>query len=123
MSLDIYLEFRGSRPCTCECGHQHRSNEPEVVFEANVTHNLNRMADAAGIYSCLWHPGEERIERAGDLVPKLSQAISLLEASPEKFRAHNPSNGWGSYEGFLSFLRDLRAACVEWPAAHVRACG
>ena len=33
-----------------------------LVFEANVTHNLNRMAEAAGFYKEVWRPEEIGIE-------------------------------------------------------------
>jgi hypothetical protein len=32
--------------------------ETECVFDANITHNLNKMADAAGIYEACWRPEE-----------------------------------------------------------------
>jgi hypothetical protein len=40
MSLDVYLEE--VRPCT--------------VYSSNITHNLNKMADEAGIYQALGAP-------------------------------------------------------------------
>jgi hypothetical protein len=36
------------------------------VFERNITHNLNRMADEAGIYGVIWRPEENGIETAAD---------------------------------------------------------
>lgn len=29
--------------------------EKETIFSLNITHNLNKMADAAGFYKQLWH--------------------------------------------------------------------
>lgn len=30
--------------------------DDKVVFETNITHNLNTMADKAGIYYACWRP-------------------------------------------------------------------
>jgi len=52
MSLDVYLEV----------------TKPTTIFEANITHNLNRMAQAAGIYEALWCPDEIGITKAAQLI-------------------------------------------------------
>lgn len=41
--------------------------------------------------------------------------IRTLEANPPKFRALNPENGWGDYDGFLKVLTEMRNAVPEWP--------
>src|SRR2546430_8893089 len=82
MSLSIYLE----------------KVRPTVVYETNVTHNLNKMADEAGIYKHLWRPEEIGITKAGQLVHPLIDAISLMTEQPQRFIALNLKNGWGSYE-------------------------
>lgn len=45
----------------------------------------------------------------------LAVIIAGLEADPERFRAMNPSNGWGDYDTLLEILRQMRAAVPEWP--------
>ena len=35
-----------------------------------------------------------------------------MEADPETYRAMNPPNGWGDYEGALAYLRRLAEACA-----------
>lgn len=45
----------------------------------------------------------------------LSKIIDGLEADPERFRAMNPENGWGSYDGFLEVLKEMRDRVPEWP--------
>lgn len=43
--------------------------------------------------------------------------IDGLEADPGRFRALNPSNGWGDYDSLLGVLREMRDACaVEDPS-------
>jgi hypothetical protein len=43
--------------------------------------------------------------------------IRGLEADPGRFRAMNPTNGWGDYDSFLKVLQEMRAAVPEWPTA------
>jgi len=38
------------------------------VYSANITHNLNEMAGAAGIYKYLWRPEEVGIYYAENLI-------------------------------------------------------
>lgn len=40
--------------------------------------------------------------------PGCSGFIEVFEADPDKFRALNPANGWGDYDGFLTALHDIR---------------
>ena len=42
-------------------------------------------------------------------------AISRMKARPDDFRALNPPNGWGTYEGAVEFLERLARACEELP--------
>lgn len=85
----------------------------------NLTHNLVPMAKEAGIYELLWSPGEIGISKASQLIEPIRKAISDMEADPERFRKHNPPNGWGTYDDFLSFLGELEADCGDWPDAQV----
>lgn len=45
----------------------------------------------------------------------LDRIITGLEADPDRFRAMDPPNGWGSYDTLLDVLRDMRARVPEWP--------
>lgn len=89
------------------------------VFSANITHNLNKMADAAGIYEALWRPDEVPCERAGDLVPALSTGLSSLLVDPDYFRQFDSPNGWGVYDHFVPFVAECMAACMRYPDARV----
>lgn len=91
----------------------------ERVFEYNITHNLNRMAVAAGIYEPLWRPDEIGITKASQLIEPLSAGLERLKADPGTYRAHNPSNGWGTYEGLVTFVEAYLAACRDYPEASV----
>lgn len=96
---------------------------PTSVYSANVTHNLAGMAREAGLYQCLWHPGDVGVTHARQLIEPLRAAIVAMLADPERFRRYNPANGWGDYEGFLAFCRRLADACEEYPDAEVEASG
>lgn len=121
MSLDVYLRGNVSDVecfCIC-CGNAHaRKYQPEY-FSWNITHNLGRMANEAGIYYALWRPDEIGVMVARDLVPLLRSGLDLLESNPAKFRALNPENGWGTYDGLVAFVHAYLNACVEYPTAEV----
>lgn len=104
MSLDVYLE----------------KMEPVDVYWRNITHNLTKMASEAGIYKHLWHPEELGITYARDLIEPIRAGIARLIAEPDRFKAFNPSNGWGSYEALLEFAQEYADACERHPEATVR---
>jgi hypothetical protein len=97
------------------------ATRPTSVYSANITHNLNDMAKAAGIYMHLWRPEEIGISKAGDLIEPLRAGLALLESDPVKFSAYNPPNGWGRYDTLISFVRGYIAACESNPDADVSA--
>jgi hypothetical protein len=104
VSLDVYLT-------------EVRETE---VYEANITHNLGQMADAAGIGDHLWEPEKLGITTARELIEPLGQGLALLHGEPERFKQYNPENGWGDYDGLVRFVTNYLAACVANPDANVR---
>jgi len=105
--------FPGREPVTCVVP------ESEEVYSANITHNLTSMAHEAGIYKCLWRPEEVGITKAEQLIDPLTDGLALMKADPERFEKHNPTNGWGSYDGFISWVERYLVACKEYPDADV----
>lgn len=89
------------------------------VFSDNITHNLNTMAEAAGLYEVLWRPEDLQIRYAHELVGPLRNGLAKLTADPEKFRALNPKNGWGAYEDLVQFVEAYLEACIGNPLAEV----
>lgn len=85
------------------------------LFDANITHNLGKMADAAGLYDALWCPDESG--HAGDILPALVKGYSELKNNPQKYNEFNSSNGWGTYDGLLSFVWRYKTACEKHPLA------
>ena len=107
MSLDVYL-----------ITYDVDGNELNV-YSANITHNLNVMADEAGIYYAMWRPEEIGAERARDIVGILEKGLADLKARPNYFAKFNASNGWGLYENFVPFVEEYLAACKQYPSAKI----
>jgi len=105
------------------------------VWEGNLTYNLSNMLNVAfGLvdelegYSVaeqvLFKKGVSYVElwegkTGGDCIEGLQYAIDRMEASPDKYKRYNPSNGWGTYEGALKALKEFLVACEEYPRAKV----
>jgi len=147
MSLDVYLELEGAtvlhteprifvredgstKELTREEWDERYPNRepvtttPDVttneVYTANITHNLNKMAAEAGLYEHLWRPDELGITKAQELIEPLREGLKALGSDPERFKALNPPNGWGTYEGLIRFVAGYLQACEQWPDATVR---
>jgi hypothetical protein len=56
---------------------------------------------------------------AGD---QLIADIKIMESDPDKYRAMNPENGWGSYDTFLEWLVKLGDVSFKYPKAIWSAC-
>lgn len=93
--------------------------QPTEIYTRNITHNLNKMADAAGIYYHLWRPDEIGITTASQLIEPLETGLALLRSDPERFKAFNPSNGWGNYSRLVDFVAEYLEACKKDPDATI----
>lgn len=93
-----------------------------TVFSGNITHNLNRMADAAGLYDALWHPEHLCARKAADLIGHLTKGLDCLKSDPDRFRALGPKNGWGTYEALVEFVERYLAACTANPDGEIQVC-
>lgn len=111
--------------------------ETNEVYSANITHNLGKMADEAGIYEALWRPHrlkegynipegdyqaewkfeEENKTTAKELIEPLRQGLHNLKSEPERYKKFNPENGWGSYDVLVKFVENYLNACYEYPDA------
>lgn len=107
MSLDVYLTTKDLD-----------GNDIDV-FSANITHNLGRMADEAGIYKALWRPEEEGWTKAGDIVEIVEEGLAKMQSQPEYFEQFNSSNGWGLYEHFVPWVERYLEACKKYPSATI----
>ena len=103
MSLDVYL----------------KEVRETTIFDWNITHNLNKMADEAGIYKHLWRPEEIGITKAYQLIEPLKAGLDLLLSDPERFKKFDPDNKRGDYDGLVMFVRSYISACEENPNSSV----
>ena len=91
--------------------------ETECVFDANITHNLNKMADAAGIYEACWRPEEIGATKASDIIPILEKGFEDMKTRPEHYKQFDSPNGWGLYIHFLPWVESYLNACRKYPDA------
>lgn len=102
MSLDIAL---------------HKENK--CVYEANITHNLARMASEAGIYFALWNPEELGVCKANQLIEVLEKGLLDLIRKPTYYMQFDASNGWGTYNDFIPFVAKYLEALRKYPDAEI----
>ncbi len=103
MSLDVHLN----------------AMRPTQVYWRNITHNLNTMAQKAGLYLLLWRPDELGMTRASELIPGLEEGLAKLTGCPTYYKVYNPENGWGDYDGFVDFVTEYLQACKDNPDAEI----
>ena len=110
--------FPGREPVTvCTETEDGKQEVFQEVFSANITHNLAEMAGKAKIYKHLWRPEELEIKFACELIAPLWEGLQRLKDSPEEFKKFNPTNGWGTYEGLISFVERYWEACIRYSDA------
>jgi hypothetical protein len=91
--------------------------ETECVFDANITHNLNKMAHEAGIYYACWRPEEINASKASDILPLLKKGFDDMKARPEHFKKFDSENGLGTYKDFFPWVKAYLNACQKYPDA------
>ena len=79
------------------------------------------MAKAVGLNEVLWSPKEIGIATASQMILPLEKGIEELEANPDKYKAFNPPNGFGSYEDLVGFCKSVLQQCREYPDAVIEA--
>lgn len=120
MSLDVYLHDC-ERTVQCpDCGKEFvLQSGGDMVYEANITHNLVGMATAAGLYEACWHPDRIHAQKAGELIPHLQSGLDRLRADPKIYQCYNSPNGWGHYDDLVHFVERYLAACQRYPHATI----
>jgi hypothetical protein len=111
----------------------------EDLYSANITHNLGKMADAAGLYEALWRPHrlkegynipeddhhaeykfeEENPVRAYEIIPIIEKGLEDMLARPEHYRTFDSPNGWGMYVHFIPFIEQYLEALKKYPESFV----
>jgi hypothetical protein len=122
MSADIWLEIDGEQ-ITVTDGYDEAMRDlvpmryaGEVTATTfNLTYNLSRMLREAGMP--LWRDMlGMRAPEAGGIWHRVHD--TLVEF-PDRFRAMNPPNGWGTYEDAVNVIGALARACDLYPDAKV----
>jgi hypothetical protein len=138
MSLDVglYRKYHVSYD-----GGKTLEEKKECVYSSNITHNLNQMADKAGIYEALWRPyqlkegynvpeedhqaeydfEENNPVKAYEIIAIIEKGLEDLKSRPEYFKQFNSPNGWGMYDNFVPFVEEYLKACKEYPESYVHA--
>lgn len=96
-----------------------QDEEKSVLYNYNITHNLNKMAEEAGLYKALWCPDELHIVKALELIEYLSIGLKELKSDPEYYKQFNPTNKWGSYDNLVTFTEKYLKACEHYPEHYI----
>ena len=102
--------------------------KPVSVYDNNITHNLCKMAsevklsNGLTLYDVLWRPDEHELVLAKDIAELLDEGWNILQSEPDRFKQHNPSNGWGNFDGLCKFVYEYRNACWNEPNATIEVC-
>jgi len=105
LSYDVYLEIDTGGDCLAT-----------VAEIGNYTSNVSGMwAHALGCSL-----GTLDRMAATDAIPLLESAVAHMATHPEPYRAMEPDNGWGTYDGALGYLHKLLADCREHPKTTLR---
>jgi len=111
----------------------------ESVYWSNITHNLGKMADEAGLYEALWRPyqlkegynipekdyeaeykfEEENPVKANEIISIIEKGLKDMKARPEHYKKFNSSNGWGMYHNFVPWIEKYLKALKEYPESFV----
>ena len=136
MSLDVYLSRKMYLSYDKGVTYEEKNDE---LFWANITHNLGKMADKAGIYEALWRPyflhpdcpkefgsyDEEYAFEAAhpmlakDIIHIVEKGYEDMKSRPEYFKQFDSENGWGLYIHFLPWIEKYLEACKTYPEAEI----
>ncbi len=114
---DIDAAYNKMQALSYELEQLEDEYEESKLFSHNITHNLTTMAKEAGLYDVLWNPESIGITTASQLIPLLEKGIKELTANPDKYKAFNPPNKFGSYENLVDFCNTVLQKCRENPDA------
>lgn len=132
MSLDVDLLIPNDSDDTSDW---------EIVFEKNITHNLGEMAQAFGLYEAIWRPyrllpgykkempydqerkfEEGNIVYANMIIDHIKNGLTSLVLNPSEAKTYNPDNGWGSYEGLVTFTIEYLENLENYPESAIFTC-
>lgn len=106
MSYDLSASFPPCEHC--------RRGKSYVGWDWNFTSNSAPVWCAAGADLASFHG-----KPAGECAASVIAALAELQRDPDKYRAMDSPNGWGTYSDLLPALTRLLAHLLEWPEAIV----
>ena len=95
----------------------------EILFTADITHNLRSMADAANLRDVLWRPHEccnETTVFAKNIVSNLRDGVISLATIKTTFGEFEPPFQEGTWVDLLLFCSAYLQACKDFPNATVQ---
>ncbi len=95
----------------------------ECVFDRNITHNLQKMAEEAGLEYAMWYPHTYDVRFAGELVPYIVAGVLNLRNDPTYYQKFNAVNGWGSLHNLVEVASAYAEACIKYQHARVEVSG
>jgi hypothetical protein len=93
------------------------SEEGLVEIVDGHTYNLTPMWREAGVFEESSSDLDGML--AADLGVRAAQGLLRAVTQPARFRALNPANGWGDFDGFVQILTRTAIMCAEHPTAIV----
>lgn len=102
--------------------------ETNEFWHGNITHNLGKMAENClsldeesqryNLYYLLWR--DTQVPFTGNYlnvyIAHLAYCLYVLRNNPNYFKQFNPSNGWGTYEQLVEFVRSFIHALIDMPS-------
>ena len=120
ISRDIWDQLNPDRePVVVTVNNDDEDDKFTTVWEYNITHNLGKMARAAGVYHAMWRPEESNATLAMHIIAPLKDGLAELQTNPDRFKEFNPKNGWGDYDGLVKAVASYLSACNQYPKAHI----
>lgn len=101
--------------------------ETNEFWHGNITHNLAEMAEDCisfdeydqcyNLYDLLWRDTQAPFggNYLNTYIAHLAYCLYILKNDPEHFKQFNPSNGWGTYEQLVEFVRSFIHALINMP--------
>ena len=95
--------------------------EPTEIFSINITHNCSKMMLTASenLYDALYN--SHGVE-AWTIIDQLTDGLHWLYLRSSLVKLEAPKNGWGSYEGLVSFVCKVLEACILYPKSTISIC-
>lgn len=91
----------------------------DVVWERSITHNLNKMAQKAGLYEVMWYPDKLEIKTANQAIKYLEKGLKYLKQNKNQLKKYEPENGWGTYDNLVEFVAEYLSNCRQYPDSQI----